>query len=51
MHNSREVCTDTIDRMHFNEGKIGGPGHMIQIDESKVGRRKNNRGRLIEGKN
>jgi hypothetical protein len=37
--------------MHFNEGQIGGPGHVIQIDESKVGRRKNNKGRLIEGKN
>jgi hypothetical protein len=51
MHNSREVCTDAIDRMPFNEGKIEGSVHMIQMDESTVGHRKNNRGRPIEGKN
>ncbi len=45
------MCTDAIDRMHFNESQIRGPGHVFQIDESKVGCRKNNRGRLIEGEN
>ena len=31
------------------QGKIGGRGKIIQLDESKFGKRKFNRGRRVEG--
>ena len=34
---------------YVTRGKIGGPNHVIQIDECKIGRRKFHRGRVVEG--
>jgi transposase-like protein len=44
----REVCMDALDRK-YDEGEIGGPGHVVEIDECKIGRRKNHAGRVIDG--
>lgn len=38
-----------LNKKYEDEGKIGGPHHIIQIDESKVVRRKFNRGYAREG--
>ncbi|KCZ77845.1 hypothetical protein H311_01137, partial [Anncaliia algerae PRA109] len=35
--------------LNKTEIKIGGPGIQVQLDESKFGKRKYNRGRRIEG--
>ena len=43
----REVCADRI--MNHHAGQIGGPGMTVEIDESKFGKTKFNRGRYIEG--
>lgn len=42
------VTTDFI-LQEQEQGKIGGRGKIIQLDESKFGKRKFNRGRRVEG--
>lgn len=45
----RDVIKADLDRRHEEEGPIGGPGQLVQVDESKVGRRKYNTGHLVYG--
>src|SRR5258705_3949260 len=45
----REVCVSGIETMLDNQGKIGGANHTVQIDETKFGKRKYERGRIVEG--
>lgn len=40
-----EVCVNWLD----NQEPIGGPGKVVEIDESKFGKRKYNVGRLVDG--
>lgn len=42
----RSIC---LDIMLTSKEKIGGPGKIVEIDESKFGRRKYNRGRRVDG--
>lgn len=42
----REICEVTIER---TSQQIGGEGIRVQIDESKVGKRKYHGGHLVEG--
>ena len=35
----REICMDALDHK-YDEGEIGGEGHIVEIDECKIGRRK-----------
>ena len=32
-----------------NDGKMGGAGSVVELDEAMTGRRKYNRGRLVQG--
>lgn len=41
----REVCEVTL---FEKQEKIGGPGKLVQIDESKIGKRKYHRGHVVE---
>ena len=43
---AREVCVDILET---NSEQIGGPGEIIEIDESKFGKRKYHRGKRVEG--
>lgn len=42
----RELCEVTL---FENREKLGGPGKVVQIDESKIGKRKYHRGHVVEG--
>ena len=42
----REVCTEWAAQ---HSVKLGGPGKIVEVDEAKLGKRKYNRGRIIEG--
>ena len=42
----REVCEVTL---FEKREKIGGPGKLVQIDKSKIGKRKYHRGHVVEG--
>ncbi len=45
----REICIIALERRNESEGKIGGEGRVVEIDECKIGRRKFNKGRIIDG--
>lgn len=42
----RDICIDILLK---DNTKIGGPGHIVEIDESKFGKRKYNKGRCVDG--
>ena len=44
-----EVVTLSLDGIYADSGRIGGPGHIIEVDEMKIGRRRFERGRVVEG--
>jgi hypothetical protein len=45
----RKVCMRSMDDKYRSGGKIGGQGHVVEVDEYKIGRRKYHRGSIVEG--
>jgi len=45
----REVCMAALDEQFKQEGLLGSIGEVVEIDECKIGRRKYERGRIVEG--
>ena len=45
---SREVCILTLDTLYEEQGRIGGHGCVLEIDEIKIDKRKHNVGRMVE---
>ncbi|CAH0388478.1 unnamed protein product [Bemisia tabaci] len=45
----REMCVIALDADYEDEGLIGCDGHLVEVDEMKLGRRKFHRGRIVEG--
>lgn len=45
----REVCMLALDAEFEEQGLIGGPNEIVEIDKYKIGRRKYHRGRVVEG--
>ena len=45
----REVLIIDLAHQHTTRGKIGGNGCVVQVDEMKLGKRKHNVGRVVDG--
>jgi transposase-like protein len=45
----QEICMIAPEHRNESERKIGGEARVVEIDESKIGRRKFNKGRIIDG--
>ena len=45
----REVCEWAVENKLHSNNPIGGPGKIVEIEESKFGKRKFNKGRIVEG--